>query len=252
MTVGDLAESLNIAVYADGADIVGIRKMMQNPLIAGFTTNPTLMRKAGIEHYKPFALDVLDVIDGKSISFEVFSDDFDGMQRQAEAIAQWGSNVFVKIPVTNSKGESSAPLIENLARNGVQLNVTAILAPAQIEEVADALSADTAAIVSVFAGRIADTGVDPIPVMTNAKNILKDKPKAQLLWASPREVLNLFQADQCGCDIITMTHDQIGKLSGIGKDLSQFSRETVQMFYDDACAAGYTIDLEETEGTLTS
>ena len=235
---------LSIAVYADGADLETIAARAKDPLIKGFTTNPTLMRKSGIQDYERFAKDALALVGDRSISFEVFADDFPTMEKQARRIASWGKNVSVKIPITNTKGESATSLIRTLSAEGVSVNVTAIMTEAQVEAVAAALSPDTSAIVSVFAGRIADTGRDPVPMMQRCKNILSGKPKAQLLWASPREVLNLFQADAVGCEIITMTDNLLKKLGGTGKDLDVFSLETVKMFFDDATSAGYDIAVD--------
>ncbi len=232
---------LKIKIYADGADLAGIKEMHNNPLIKGFTTNPTLMRNAGISDYKAFALDVLKVVSDRPVSFEVFADDFPTMKAQAMEIASWGQNVYVKIPVTNTKGEFAGPLIADLSKSGVKLNVTAIMPLDQIKAVGDALHADTPAVVSVFAGRIADTGRDPVPHMAEALRLLKGKPKAELLWASPRELLNIFQADEIGCHVITVTNDVLKKLSLVGKDLTGYSLETVAMFYKDATAAGYSI-----------
>ena len=237
-------DSLNVQIFADGADLEGIRKLAQNPLIEGFTTNPTLMCKAGISDYAAFAKDMLGVISGAPVSFEVFADEFDEMEAQALEIASWGDNVYVKIPITNTKGDSSVPLVERLSAQKAQVNVTAMMTLDQVRHVAEALHEETPAVVSVFAGRIADTGVDPVPLMREAVGILESRPKAELLWASPRELLNIFHADEVGCHIITVTHDLLGKLKGVGKDLDQFSLETVQMFYDDASAAGYTIATE--------
>jgi transaldolase len=233
--------SLKVKLFADGADLAGMKEMAANRMIKGFTTNPTLMRKAGISDYKAFALQVLQVITDRPVSFEVFADDFGEMEAQAFEIASWGKNVNVKIPVTNTRKEFSGPLIERLSRAGVQVNVTAIMTPDQVKRVTERLSADTPAIVSVFAGRIADTGRDPVPVMAECVKILKAKPKAELIWASPRELLNIFQADSIGCHIITATNDILKKLSLVGKDLDAYSLETVEMFYKDAKAAGYTI-----------
>ncbi len=234
-------KDLKIKIFADGADIDGILEMATNPLIKGFTTNPTLMRKAGISDYEAFGREVLSKVPDRPVSLEVFADDFAEMEQQALQIASWSKNVNVKIPITNTKGESSAPLIRRLSKQGVVLNVTAILTLGQIHTVADALAADVPAIVSVFAGRVADTGVDPVPHMVEAKKILSGKPKAELLWASPRELLNIFQADAIGCDIITATNDLLAKLKLVGKDLDGYSRETVEMFYRDAESAGYSI-----------
>ena len=234
-------DNLNVKIFADGADLDGIRKLAQNPLIKGFTTNPTLMRKAGVSDYAAFAGDMLDVIGGAPVSFEVFADGFDEMEAQALEIASWGDNVYVKIPITNTRGKSSVPLVGRLSAQKVQVNITAMMTLDQVRAVAEVLHEETPAVVSVFAGRIADTGVDPVPLMREAASILKSRPKAELLWASPRELLNIFHADEVGCHIITVTHDLLGKLSGVGKDLDQFSLETVEMFYRDASAAGYTI-----------
>ena len=232
---------LTIKVFADGADLDGILEMYANPLIQGFTTNPTLMRQAGVADYEAFAHQVLEKISDRPVSFEVFADEFDEMERQALKIAGWGPNVNVKIPITNTRGESAVPLIGKLSAAGVVVNVTAMMPLEQVRQVADALSPDTAAIVSVFAGRIADTGVDPMPLMSDALKALESRPKAELLWASPRELLNIFQADAIGCHIITVTNSVLAKLTGVGKDLDQFSLETVQMFYRDASSAGYKV-----------
>ena len=235
------AKDLKIKVFADGADMQGILDMYANPDIQGFTTNPTLMRQAGVEDYEAFARELLSKITDKPVSLEVFADEFDEMERQALKIASWGDNVNVKIPITNTRGEKSAPLIRKLSAEGVVVNVTVMMTLEQVQDVADALDPDTGAIVSVFAGRIADTGIDPVPHMTEALNILKDRPKAELLWASPRELLNIFQADWMGCHIITVTNSLLAKLGLVGKDLDDYSRETVEMFYRDASSAGYTL-----------
>lgn len=232
---------LRIKIFADGADIQGILKAADNPLIKGFTTNPTLMRKAGITDYEGFGRRLLEAIPDRPISFEVFADDFLTMERQALKMASWGENVNVKIPITNTKGQSSIPLIERLSKNGVKLNITAITTHNQVQKVVDAISPGSPTIVSIFAGRIADTGIDPVPYMEKAKQLLAGQPKAELLWASPRELLNVFQADAIGCNIITVTNDILKKLHLIGKDLETYSLETVNMFYQDAMAAGYTI-----------
>jgi transaldolase len=232
---------LKVKLFADGADLSGIREMAANALIKGFTTNPTLMRKAGIADYKAFALQALQVVGGRPISFEVFADDFREMEQQAFEIASWGKNIYVKIPVTNTKGEFSGALLERLSQAGVQLNVTAVMTTGQVKRVAERLAAETPAIISVFAGRIADTGRDPLPIMAEAVTIMKAKPKAELIWASPRELLNIFQADAVRCHIITATNDILKKLSLVGKDLEAYSLETVEMFYQDARAAGYSI-----------
>ena len=233
--------ALKIKLFMDGAELSAIRTMAANPLIKGFTTNPTLMRKAGVIDYAVFAREVIRIITGRSISFEVFSDDFPAMEREARVIASWGGNTYVKIPVTTTKGEMTAPLIKRLSREGIRLNVTAILTLDQVRAVGEALAPDTPSIVSVFAGRIADTGVDPVPLMTEARAILAARPKAELLWASPRELLNVFHADTCGCHIITATPDVLAKLSLVGKDLAEYSLETVRMFYNDAKAAGFSL-----------
>lgn len=235
------AENLKIKLFADGADIDGILEMYANPLIQGFTTNPTLMRQVGIEDYEAFGREVLERVPDRPVSLEVFADEFDEMERQALKIASWGPNVNVKIPITNTRGESAVQVIEKLSGEGVAVNVTAIMTLNQVRDVAGALSPDTGAIVSVFAGRIADTGIDPMPHMASARDILQSKPKAELLWASPREFLNIFQADEVGCHIITMTNNLLAKLSQVGKDLDEFSLETVQMFYRDASSAGYSL-----------
>jgi transaldolase len=232
---------LKVKLFADGADLAGMKEMAANPLVRGFTTNPSLMKKAGVTDYKAFALQVLAAIPDRPVSFEVFADDFGEMEAQALEIASWGRNVNVKIPVTNTKGEFAGPLIERLSRRGVQVNVTALLTLRQVERVTERLAAETPAIISVFAGRIADTGVDPLPVMKKSVEIMKAKPKAELIWASPRELLNVFQADAVGCHIITATNDILKKLALVGKDLDRYSLETVEMFHKDASAAGYTV-----------
>jgi transaldolase len=233
--------SLKVKLFADGADLPGMKEMAANPLIKGFTTNPTLMRKAGITDYKSFAVEVLKLIPDRPVSFEVFADEFDEMEAQAFEIASWGKNVNVKIPVTNTKGKFSGAVIERLSKAGVAVNVTALLTLAQVKEVTERLDPKTPAIISVFAGRIADTGRDPVPLMRDAVHAMKGKPKAELIWASPRELLNVFQADAVGCHIITATNDILKKLSLVGKDLDRYSLETVEMFYKDATAAGFKI-----------
>jgi len=232
---------LKVKLFADGADLAGMKEMAANPLIKGFTTNPTLMRKAGIADYKAFARDVLEAISDRPVSFEVFADEFDEMEAQAMEIASWGANVNVKIPVTNTQRKFSGPLIKRLSKAGVKVNVTAVMTPQQVERITDCLDSRTEAIISVFAGRIADTGRDPMPIMAKAVQIMKAKPRAELIWASPRELLNVFQADSVGCHIITATNDILKKLSLVDKDLDNYSLETVEMFYKDAKAAGYTI-----------
>jgi len=231
-----------IKIFADGADLDGIKEMSENPMISGFTTNPTLMRKAGVSDYKAFALDVLSIVTDRPVSFEIFADDFPTMERQAYEIASWGKNVNVKIPVTNTQGVFSGSLIKKLSRDGVTINVTALMTLNQVLQVCELLESDTPAMVSLFAGRIADTGRDPVPIMSDAVKLLSARPKAELIWASPREVLNVFQAEGVGCHIITATHDILKKLSIVGKDLDLFSLETVKMFYDDGCLAGYKIN----------
>ena len=232
---------LKVKLFADGADRTGMLEMYQKPYIQGFTTNPTLMKKVGISDYEAFAHDILQAIPDRPISFEVFADDFDEMERQALKIRTWGENVYVKIPVSNTRQQMSYDLIGKLADAGVHLNITAILTLEQVNAVADAVKNGPASVVSVFAGRIADTGLDPVPLMSKALEILEVAPQAELLWASPREVLNIYQADAIGCHIITATNDIIRKLSLSGKDLAQYSLETVQMFYDDASRAGYQL-----------
>lgn len=232
---------LRIKIFADGADLQGMLDYATNPLIKGFTTNPTLMRQAGITDYLAFAREVLGHISDRPISFEVFSDEFDEMYRQAQKLAELAPNVVVKIPVTNTQRESAGPLIAKLAADGVPLNVTAVMTLEQVRSVADDLAGGAPSIISVFAGRIADTGRDPIPLMRSALDHTRDHDNAELLWASPRELLNIIQADEIGCDIITVTHDVLKKLGGLGKDLDEFSLETVKMFADDAAAAGFRL-----------
>jgi len=236
-------DQLTIKIFADGADLKGMKEAAAQPLVKGFTTNPTLMRQAGITDYKQFALEVLKLIPDRPVSFEVFADDFPTMEAQGREIASWGSNVYVKVPVTNTKGEFAGPLMTRLAGAGIKLNVTAIMTNEQVKRVGAALAKDVPAIVSVFAGRIADTGRDPVPLMREAVSLLKDRPQAELLWASPRELLNIFQADEIGCHIITVTGDVIRKLALVGKDLDGYSLETVAMFYRDAQTAAFTIPI---------
>jgi transaldolase len=235
------AQSLRIKIFADGADLEGITRLVADPLIAGFTTNPTLMRQSGVSDYTRFAAEVLEVVRGRPISFEVFSDDDDEMERQARIIAGWGSNVYVKIPVTNTQGLSTGKLIRRLTDSGVKLNVTALLSLRQVHTVVDALAGTEGAIVSVFAGRVADTGREPVPLMQAALQVLSPNPALELLWASPREILNVVQADAIGCHIITVTHDLLKKLSGLGRDLDEYSLDTVKMFHRDALQAGFTL-----------
>jgi transaldolase len=240
MRVNDI-KSLKVKIFADGADLAGMKEMAANPMVKGFTTNPSLMRKAGVVDYKAFAHQVLKLIPDRPISFEVFADDFGQMEQQALEIASWGKNVNVKIPVTNTKGEFAGALVERLSKAGVTVNVTAVFTLDQVKRVTERLARDTPAIISVFAGRIADTGIDPVPIMKTSVEIMKSRPKAELIWASPRELLNVFQADAVGCHIITATNDIIKKLSLVGKDLEGYSLETVETFYKDASAAGYTV-----------
>jgi len=233
---------LPVKIFADGADLQGIAELSRQPYIDGLTTNPTLMRKVGLTDYEIFARAVLKEVKSKPISFEVFSDDFSEMRRQALKIHAWQDNVYVKIPITNTSGESSIPLIEQLAGEGVKVNITAVLTPRQVKAVAAVLDPSVPAIVSVFAGRIADTGVDPMPIMKESIEILRDLPKAELLWASVREVLNVFQAAACRCHIVTVPHDILKKFVELtGKDLEELSLDTVRMFHRDAAAAGFEL-----------
>jgi len=234
-------EELKIKIFADGADKGGMLEMYAKPYIKGLTTNPTLMKKVGITDYRAFCKDILTSIKDKPLSFEVFSDDFAEMERQALEIASWGENVYVKIPVTNTKKETCYALVKNLAAQKVKLNVTAIMTLAQVRDVVAALNPDVPSYVSVFAGRIADTGRDPEPLMAAAVEQLKVSPAAELIWASPRELLNIFQADQIGCQVITVTNDILKKLSLVGYDLDEYSLDTVKMFYNDATAAGFQL-----------
>ena len=232
---------LRVKIFADGADRIGMLEMYRNPLISGFTTNPTLMRKAGVTDYPTFARDIVRAIPDRPISFEVLCDDLNEMERQARVIAQWGENVYVKIPVTNTLGESSVPVVRSLTRAGINVNVTALLALDQVREVSAALAGGAPAFVSVFAGRVADTGRDPVPLMAAAVELLRPHPQVELIWASPRELLNIFQADSVGCHIITATHDVLAKLALIDKNLHEYSLETVKMFRDDAVKAGFQL-----------
>lgn len=235
-------KDLKVKIFADGADKAGMLQLNANPLIKGLTTNPTLMRKAGISDFEAFAKDILQGIKEKPLSFEVFSDDFPEMRRQAMKINSWARNVYVKIPITNTRDESSLPLIKELASEGVKLNITAILTLKQVEGVAHSLNSKVPSFVSVFAGRIADTGVDPVPHMVECKKILKGLPSGELLWASVREVLNIFQANDCGCEIVTVPHDILNKaLKLAGMDLKELSLDTVKMFANDAKAAGFSL-----------
>ena len=234
-------EALKVKIFADGAEKKGMLEMYAQPFIKGLTTNPTLMRKAGINDYKAFAKDILVEIKNKPISFEVFTDDFSEMERQALEIASWGENVYVKIPVTNTMQAPCYPLVKKLAQQKVKLNVTALMTLTQVQEVVASLDPNVPSYVSVFAGRIADTGRDPLPLMTAAVQALKAAPAAELIWASPRELLNIFQADEIGCQVITVTSDILKKLSLVGYSLEDYSLDTVKMFYSDAVAAGYRL-----------
>lgn len=235
-------DALRVKIFADGADIAGIAEMAREPWVKGFTTNPTLMRKAGVTDYEAFSRSVLEVVRGLPVSFEVFADDFGEMERQARKIASWGSNVFVKIPITNTRAESSVDLVRTLAQDGIQLNITALMTLEQVAAVGEALGPTApACFVSVFAGRIADTGRDPVPMMSAAVDCLRSVPHAELIWASPRELLNIFHADAIGCHVITVTNDILGKLKLLGKDLGTYSLETVQMFHRDGKASGFQL-----------
>jgi len=239
--MSDKINELKIKIFADGANVKEMKRLYKEGLVKGFTTNPTLMKKDGVENYEQFAKEVLNEIKDLPISFEVFSDDFNLMEKEARKIQSWGKNVNVKIPITNTRGEMSIDLIKKLSDDGMQLNITAILTLEQVEAVSKVISRDTKTIVSVFAGRIADTGRDPIPYMKKACEILSDNKNAELLWASPRELLNIFHAESCGCKIITVTNDVLKKLRMINKDLKELSLDTVKMFANDAMTAGYKI-----------
>ena len=232
---------LTVKIFADGAELAGMLEMYAKPYIKGFTTNPTLMHKVGLTDYRAFAHAVLEKIADKPISFEVFSDDFKDMERQAREISSWGPNVYVKIPITNTRGDSAVDLVHRLAHEGVKLNVTALMTPAQVKSVVAAVRGGAPPYISVFAGRIADTGRDPMPFMSECLDIMRDAPGSELIWASPRELLNIFQADDLGCHIITVTNDVLKKLSLVGKDLTEFSLETVKMFYEDGKRAGFEL-----------
>lgn len=234
-------DSLRVKLFADGADIDGMVEMANKPYISGLTTNPTLMRKAGISDYGRFAKDVLNEIQTKPISFEVFSDDLNEMKLQGEQIASWGENVYVKIPITNTKGESTKLVTKHLSERGIKVNVTALMSNRQVEEVIEVLDSNVKSYVSLFAGRIADTGRNPIPIMQECLNTLSSKPKSELIWASPRELLNVIQADEIGCHIITATNDILNKINLLGKNLEEFSLETVTMFFKDGQMAGFEI-----------
>jgi transaldolase len=234
-------DGLRVKIFADGADKAGMLDMAGLPYIAGFTTNPSLMRKAGIVDYRAFARDVVASLPDRPISFEVFSDEFCEMERQAHEIASWGENVYVKLPVTNTRREPASALIRKLARAGIQLNVTALMTLAQVREVSADLAGGSPSFISVFAGRIADTGRDPVPLMAAAVGLLESQPNQRLIWASPRELLNLFHADAVGCHVITMTNDLLRKLPLVGKDLDEYSLDTVKMFHSDAAHARYSL-----------
>jgi transaldolase len=232
---------LSVKIFADGADLDGILALAQDPRIAGFTTNPTLMWKAGLTDYADFAERLLERITEHPISFEVFADDSEEIRRQAQKIAAWGENVYVKIPVTTTSGESMAPLVRELSEDGVKVNVTALFTTAQVELITGAVKDGAPSYISVFAGRIADAGIDPVPIMAQSVDIMANAPRSELIWASPREILNVVQADQVGCHVITITHELLAKLDNLGKDLDQFSLETVQMFHRDAQSAGFSL-----------
>ena len=234
-------ENLKVKIFADGADMAGMLEMYEKPFVKGLTTNPTLMKKAGIKDYRAFCKEVLTIMTEKPLSFEVFSDDFYEMERQALEIASWGENVYVKIPVTNTKKETCYSLVRKLAIQKVKLNVTALMTIDQVRCVVEALDPNVPSYVSVFAGRVADTGYDPVPLMARAVELLMAAPAAELIWASPRELFNIFQADDIGCHIITVTNDILKKLSLVGYDLDEYSLDTVKMFYADALAAGFKL-----------
>lgn len=236
-----MLDQLKTRIFADGADLENILELSADPRITGFTTNPTLMRAAGVIDYESFARDVLAKVTDRPISFEVFADDVDEIRRQAKLIASWGENVYVKLPVTTTTGEHLSPLVHELCHEGVRVNVTAMFTLEQVREVTDAVLGGAPCYQSIFAGRIADAGVDPVPLMAEALSIMAEAQNAECIWASPREILNLVQANSVGCHIITMTPDLLKKLPGLGKDLAQFSLETVQMFRRDATQAGYQL-----------
>lgn len=236
-----MLDQITTRIFADGADLDGILMLAEDPRISGFTTNPTLMHKVGLTDYERFAQDLLERVRTHPISFEVFADEAEEMRRQATQIASWAENVYVKIPVTSTKGESMAPLVRELSEDGVKVNVTALFTTAQVELIAAAVAEGAPSYISVFAGRIADAGVDPMPIVARSLEIMRQAPDSELIWASPREILNLIQANEVGCHIITITHDLLKKLDGLGKSLEQFSLETVRMFHADALAAGFTL-----------
>jgi transaldolase len=241
MSAAPSLAALKVRIFADGADSAAIASLAARPYVAGFTTNPTLMRKAGVADYRSFAREVLGIVGDRPVSFEVIADEFAEMERQAREIGSWGQNVYVKVPVTNTRREPALDLIRRLAADGIQLNVTALLTLDQVRDVSEALGLGTPSCISLFAGRLADTGRDPVPVMAEAVKLLLPRPNQQLVWASPREVLNVFQADAVGCHIITVTRDLLDKLSLVGKDPDEFSLDTVQMFFRDARDAGYEL-----------
>lgn len=232
---------LAVKLFADGADEAEMLELSRNPIIRGFTTNPTLMRKAGVRDYRAFARSILEAVPDRPVSFEVLADEFEEMERQAIEMGRWGPNVYVKVPITNTRGESSFDLVRRLVDRGIKLNITAILALDQVAHILPALASGPSCCVSIFAGRIADTGRDPMPIMAAAVERVRSYPNVELVWASPRELLNIFQADAIGCHIITVTHDILHKLHLVGRDLHEFSLDTVKMFYEDAQKAGYTL-----------
>jgi transaldolase len=234
-------EDLTVKIFADGAEKAGMLEMYAKPYIKGFTTNPTLMHKAGLTDYRAFARSILEAISDRPISFEVFSDEFDEMERQAREIATWGDNVYVKIPVTNTRREPAYDLVRRLSNEGIKLNITAIMTVEQVRSLVDAVKDGAPSCISVFAGRIADTGRDPLPIMSECVALLKAAPHAELIWASPRELLNILQADDIGCHIITVTNDILKKLPLVGRDLADYSLDTVKMFFDDGRKAGFTL-----------
>jgi transaldolase len=237
----NVLDQISTRIFADGADLDGIVALAADPRIAGFTTNPTLMWKAGLTDYAEFAKHLLERVNRHPVSFEVFADDVGEMRRQAKLISSWGENVYVKIPVTTTCGESMAPLVRELSESGVKVNVTALFTSAQVELMTGAVSEGAPSYLSIFAGRIADAGIDPVPIMARAVGIMVDAPRSELIWASPRELLNIVQAHEVGCHVITVTHELLKKLDSLGKNLEQFSLETVQMFHHDAVAAGFTL-----------
>ena len=240
-----MLKDFKLKIFADGADLENIKFLSTKTYIKGFTTNPSLMRKKGVSDYKNFALEVLKICQNKPVSFEIFADDLGDMERQAIEISKWGENVNVKIPVTNTKGESTKELIKALSERKIICNITAILTIEQLKTIVNALDVNTPAILSIFAGRIADTGINPSPIMAEAVKIAKSKPKSQILWASTRELFNIFQAESTGCQIITIPHDIINKFHLLGKDLTDLSLETVKTFYKDAKSAGFKIDIND-------